>query len=47
MTLTAHDTMDTLSTEMSHHDHVCRTHDDVCDDECCIAAARIPGEGWE
>ena len=35
---------DALATETPHHEH---EHDDVCDDECCIAAAVLSAEGWE
>jgi hypothetical protein len=31
--------LDAPATETPHHEHECAEHDDVCNDECCIAAA--------
>jgi hypothetical protein len=39
--------LDALAAETPRHEHQCGTCDDVCDDECCIAAAVIPAEGLE
>jgi hypothetical protein len=39
--------LEALAAEEVHHEHECGEHDDVCDDECCIACAVIPGEGLE
>jgi hypothetical protein len=39
--------LDALATETHHPEQECGEHDDVCDDECCIAAAVIPAEGLE
>jgi hypothetical protein len=46
-------TLDALATDTPQHEHEheheheCAEHDDVCDDECCIAAAVLSAEGWE
>jgi hypothetical protein len=39
--------LDALAAEEPHHEHECGEHDDVCDDECCIAAAVLAAEGQE
>lgn len=47
MTVAMFDALEALSTEVTHHEHQCGEHDDVCDDACCIAIAVIAGEGTE
>ena len=47
MTVAMFNAWEELASEESRHEHACGAHDDVCDDECCIAAAVIPGEGLE
>ena len=39
--------LDALAAETPEQPHDCSTHDDVCDDRCCIAAAVLPAEGLE
>jgi hypothetical protein len=47
VTVAMFDALEALATEVTHHEHPCGEHDDVCEDECCIAVAVIPGEGTE
>ncbi len=47
MTIAMFRALDALATEVPHHEHECGEHDDVCDDECCIAVAVIAPEGQE
>jgi len=47
VTVAMFDALEALATEVTHHEHECGAHDDVCDDGCCIAVAVIPGEGTE
>ena len=47
MTVAMFNALDALAAEAPHHEHACGEHDDVCDDECCIAVAVISSEGWE
>lgn len=47
MTIAMFRALDALAAEEPHHEHECGEHDDVCDDECCIAAAVLAAEGQE
>ena len=47
MTIAMLRAQDATAAEKPHHEHECAEHDDVCDDECCIAEAVLSPEGLE
>jgi hypothetical protein len=47
VTVAMFDALEARATEVTQREHACGAHDDVCDGECCIAVAVIPGEGTE
>jgi hypothetical protein len=47
VTVAMFNALEALATEVPDHAHECGAPDDVCDDDCCIAVAVIPGEGTE
>lgn len=47
MTIAMFCALDVPASEPPHPEQICGEHDDVCDEECCIATAVIPAEGVE
>lgn len=47
MTISMFEALDALAAEVPHHGPGCGAHDDVGDDECCIASAVISADGLE